>query len=91
LNLQPPVLETGALPIELRPSVAPLIVSLRLRHHPAVGRFSMPALFSLLTALFSVIAYAGASHGQWVIAAAAAALAVWMGSFAWASLRRMRR
>ena len=27
LNLQPPVLETGALPIELRPSVAPRIVS----------------------------------------------------------------
>ena len=51
----------------------------------------MPTLFSVLTAAFAVIAYAGASHGQWVIAVAAAALAIWMGTFAWSALRRMRR
>jgi hypothetical protein len=37
LNLQPPDLETGALPIELRPSVAPGIVSAARGHHPGVS------------------------------------------------------
>ena len=37
MNLQPPVLETGALPIELRPSVAPGIVSAARGHHPGVS------------------------------------------------------
>jgi hypothetical protein len=36
LNLQPPVLETGALPIELRPSVAPRIVSAPAGNHSRV-------------------------------------------------------
>jgi hypothetical protein len=36
LNLQPPVLETGALPIELRPSVAPRIVSAPRGNHSLV-------------------------------------------------------
>src|SRR4051794_26411824 len=38
LNLQPPVLETGALPIELRPSVAPTIVSAAGGNHSRVTR-----------------------------------------------------
>jgi hypothetical protein len=90
-NLQPPVLETGALPIELHPSVASGIVSPRLRHDQIVGRYAMPALFSVLTAVFVVIALAAATHSQWIIAAASAALALWMGQFAWSSLRRSRR
>jgi hypothetical protein len=90
-NLQPPVLETGALPIELRPSVAPPIVTPRLRHDPGVGRFSMPVLFSVLTAAFLLIAFAAADHGQWIIAVASAALALWMGQFAWSALKRVRR
>jgi hypothetical protein len=51
----------------------------------------MPALFTVLTAAFVVIALASLTHGEWVIGVAAIAIALWMGSFAWASLRRMRR
>jgi hypothetical protein len=51
----------------------------------------MPALFTVLTAAFVVIALAAAGHSQWIIAAAAAALAVWMGQFAWSALKRIRR
>ena len=51
----------------------------------------MPALFSVLTAAFVVIAVAAVSHSQWIIAVAAGALALWMGQFAWSSLRRIRR
>src|SRR5688572_6904522 len=40
-NLQPPVLETGALPIELRPSVAATSVA------PVTGRFSGALLTTL--------------------------------------------
>jgi len=51
----------------------------------------MPALFSVLTAAFAAIAVAAAGHSHWIIAFAAAALAVWMGQFAWSSARRIRR
>jgi hypothetical protein len=51
----------------------------------------MPALFSGLTLIFAAIALDAAAHGEWVIAVASAALAVWMASFARAALRRMRR
>ena len=51
----------------------------------------MPVLFSVLTAAFVVIAFAAATHGQWIIAVAAAAIALWMGQFAWSALRRIRR
>jgi hypothetical protein len=56
-----------------------------------VGRYSLPALFTFLTFGFAVIAYKGATHGNWVIAIAAAVIGAWMATFAWASLRRMRR
>jgi hypothetical protein len=56
-----------------------------------VNRVAMPLLFGLLTAAFAVIAVSSATHGRWVIAVAAVAIGLWMGSFAWASLRRMRR
>ena len=48
----------------------------------------LAALFSLLTLAFAGIAVAGASADRWVIALGAAAIAAWMGSFAWAALRR---
>jgi hypothetical protein len=51
----------------------------------------MPALFSTLTAAFVLVAVAGAAHGQWIIAVASAAIALWMGQVAWVALRRMRR
>jgi hypothetical protein len=56
-----------------------------------MGRYAMPTLFTVLTAAFVVIAFAAASHKQWVIAVAAAALAVWMGQFALSALRKRRR
>jgi hypothetical protein len=51
----------------------------------------MPLLFSFLTLIFAVIGVAAAMHSQWVITVAAVAIGLWMGSFAWAALRRMRR
>jgi ABC-type uncharacterized transport system permease subunit len=56
-----------------------------------VGRYAMPALFSVLTAAFLVVAAAALDHDQWVIGLAAAALALWMGQFAWSAMRRIRR
>jgi hypothetical protein len=51
----------------------------------------LAALFCVLTVGLGGIAVSAATHGRWVIAAAAAAIAAWMGSFAWAALRRIRR
>jgi hypothetical protein len=47
-------------------------------------------LFGVITAAFAAIAVWCASSSQWLIAAAAAALAFWMGSLASAALRKMR-
>ena len=57
----------------------------------AVGRLSLPLLFSFLTLIFAVIGVAAALHNRWVITVAAAAIGLWMASFAWQALRRMRR
>src|SRR5262245_7836020 len=90
LNLQPPVLETGALPIELRPSVQPgRILAVVVGHHPGVGRIGPALLFCALTLGFVVIAVAATTADKWVIAVAASVLALWMGSFAWSALRRI--
>jgi hypothetical protein len=51
----------------------------------------LAALFSVITLAFAAIAVWSATAHQWVIAAAAAALAVWMGSLAWTAVRRSRR
>jgi hypothetical protein len=51
----------------------------------------LAALFTVLTLAFTGIAIAGASAGRWVIALGAAAIATWMGSFAWAAIRRALR
>ncbi len=50
----------------------------------------MAALFTVITVAFAAIAVWSAGAEEWPIAAAAAVLAAWMGSLAWASLRRMR-
>jgi hypothetical protein len=44
----------------------------------------LAALFSVITAAFAGIAVWTGASGQWLIAACAAALAVWMGTLAWA-------
>jgi hypothetical protein len=56
-----------------------------------VSKIGPAVLFCVLTVAFAGIAVAGADAGRWVIAVAAAALAGWMGSFAWAALRRIVR
>jgi hypothetical protein len=55
----------------------------------AVGRIGPAVLFCALTLMFAVIAFAAGDAERWVIAVAAAVLALWMGSFAWAALRRI--
>jgi hypothetical protein len=51
----------------------------------------LAALFSLITVAFAAIAVWSAEAGEWLIAAAAAVLALWMSTLAWAGLRRIRR
>ena len=51
---------------------------------------SLAALFSFLTLAFAAIAVWTAAAGRWPLAVAAAALAAWMGSFAWSALRKTR-
>jgi hypothetical protein len=50
----------------------------------------LAALFSLITLAFAAIAVWSAAAGQWPIAVAAAALAAWMGTLAWAAMRKSR-
>lgn len=50
----------------------------------------LAALFSVITTAFAAVAVWAALSRQWVIAAAGAALAAWMGSLAWSALRKMR-
>ena len=50
----------------------------------------LAALFSVITLGFAAIAVWAASAGEWPIAAAAAALALWMGSLAAGVLRKSR-
>ena len=58
-----------------------------------VGGLGLAVLFVVLTCAFAGMAVAGAIAGGrgWVIAVAAGVIAVWMGSFVAAQLRRMRR
>ncbi len=53
-------------------------------------RRALGLLFTLLAAAFLIVAVAATGHGVrgWVIAVAAAALAVWLGSVALSSFRR---
>jgi len=50
-------------------------------------RRALGALFAALALAFGGIAAAASIAGQWVIAAAAAALAVWLAGLAFRSLR----
>jgi hypothetical protein len=50
----------------------------------------MGALFSTITLAFALIALWCASANQYLLAAAAAALAGWMATLAWAALRKTR-
>jgi hypothetical protein len=50
----------------------------------------MAILFSVITLGFAAIAVWSAGASRWPIALAAAALAAWMASLAWAALRKTR-
>ena len=94
MNLQPPVLETGALPIELRPSVQ------RWRLYPrpqaphrrpdSIATVPLAALFCGITLVFALITVWSAEAHKWPIALAAAGLAAWMATLAWAGIRKGR-
>jgi hypothetical protein len=51
-------------------------------------RRALGALFVALTLVFAGIGVAAGAAGQWVIAAAAAALGLWMGGLAIRGIRR---
>jgi hypothetical protein len=48
------------------------------------------ALFLVITVGLALIAVWSGEAGEWVIAAAAAALAAWMATLWWAALRKLR-
>jgi hypothetical protein len=50
----------------------------------------LAALFTVITLAFAAIAVWSGAAGRWPIAVAAAALAAWMSTLAWAALRRTR-
>jgi len=50
----------------------------------------LATLFSAITVAFGAIAVYSATSGEWIIAAAAAALTGWMATFAYAALRKTR-
>jgi hypothetical protein len=88
LNLQPPVLETGALPVELRPSVAGAVY--RGPPRSTIGRVAMVGLFTAITLAFVLIAVWTFSAGRIPLGVAATALAAWMATLAWSALRKSR-
>jgi hypothetical protein len=51
----------------------------------------LAALFAVLTLALAGVAIAGATAGQWVIAACAAVLSGWLATLAASSLRKTRR
>ncbi|HKU59482.1 MAG TPA: hypothetical protein VJP39_07750 [Gaiellaceae bacterium] len=51
---------------------------------------SLAALFMVLTLAFAAIGVWTVDAGRWPIAVAAFALAAWMGTFAWAAVRKSR-
>ena len=89
-NLQPPVLETGALPIAPRPWAAGAIVpasgrgSRDAQYAAAVQRRALGVLFTVIAVSLGFVAVWSALSGgrAWVVAFAAGALALWMGDLA---------
>jgi hypothetical protein len=67
-------------------------VRYQLRHAPRLPWecIGVAVLFLAITLAFAAIALYCATSGQWVLALAGAALALWMASLAWAALRKMR-
>jgi hypothetical protein len=90
-NPRPTVLETAALPTELRPCEWSKDCS-REVFRPLNQRRALGALFALLAVGFLGIAFAAAYGARrelagWAIALAALALAAWLGSMAFRAFR----
>ena len=83
-NLRHLVLETSALPAELRPSAGRIVALPRMLSQ----RHALGLLFVVLGLGFAFIAVSAALAGYWVIGVPAAALAVWMASMSARLLRR---
>ena len=93
-NLQPPVLETGALPIELRPLARTNDCSRALfQSLSSLRGVPLGILFMFLCVCMLGVGYAAAraGGGAWVIAVAAVAIALWLGNAGIAMLRRSHR
>src|SRR5687768_1762108 len=93
-NLQPLVLETSALPIELRPCAISdgcggMVPPWRRTYTRRMQRRALGLLFAALAAGLGALAvYSALSGGRaWVLALTAAALAVWMGGLALRTVR----
>ena len=56
----------------------------------SIARVPLAVLFGVITVVFAGIAVASALAGEWPIAVAAAALALWIGPLAYSALRRSR-
>ena len=83
-NLRHLVLETSALPTELRPSAGRIVALPRMLSQ----RHALGLLFLALTVGFAFIAGSAGRAGYWVIAAPSAALGIWMLTM---SVRLLRR
>lgn len=92
-NLRPTVLETAALPTELRPWVAEAngTGAPEWQHH-GMQRRLLGILFAALAAGLALVAVFSALEGggAWVIALASAALAFWLADLARRALMRTR-
>src|SRR5436305_6458992 len=91
-NLRPTVLETAALPTELRPCAAGSVSGSFSR--AKVGGMAMASLFSVLAAALaavSVYAFAsGTNKPHLLVGVAAATVALWLASVSRAAFRRRR-
>ena len=74
-------------------SSAPIVSALLTPHRgpSSIAGVPLAALFSLITLAFAAIAVWSATAHQWPIAVAAGALSAWMGTLAWAGIRKSRR
>ena len=75
-----------------RSSAADCIPRLREPHRrrDSIAPVPLAALFSGITVVFVLLAVWSAEAHKWPIALAAAGLAAWMGTLAWAGIRKTR-
>ena len=94
-NPRPTVLETAALPTELRPWATPIVAPCLARHRRLahVQRRALGVLFctiavALVAVAVAALVGAGREARGWIVAVAALAIAAWLGSVGLSALRR---